>query len=70
MSNETAVETYLRSLVSDELKKLEVNLKEAEAKQIIQAIMPEIDILVSKRVKEHFIELANFINEKFTVKEK
>lgn len=70
MSVETPVETYLKSLVSEELKKLKVNLKEKEAQQIIQALMPEIDTLISKRVKEHFIELADFINEKFTVKDK
>lgn len=60
------LEVYLKSLISGELKKIEFDLKENEAQQIVQALIPEIDNLVSKRVKDHFIELANFINDKFT----
>ena len=41
-------------------------LKEEEAQQIVQVLIPEIDNIVAKKVKAHFIELANFINKKFT----
>lgn len=61
-----AMEIYLKSLISDEIKKMEVNLKEEEAQQIVQVLIPEIDNIVAKKVKAHFIELANFINKKFT----
>jgi hypothetical protein len=64
---EDPMRSYLKSLISEELKNKEVELKENEAKQIIQAILPEMDKLVTKRVKEHFIELADFIIVKFTV---
>jgi hypothetical protein len=66
MTLEDPMRSYLKSLISEELKKKEFELKESDAQQIVQAIMPEIDKLVTKRVKEHFIELAHFINAKFT----
>lgn len=62
---ENALESYLKSLISEELKNFEIELKEQEAQQIVQAIIPEIDKLVAKRVKTHFVELVKFINEKF-----
>ncbi|MFW9871829.1 MAG: hypothetical protein ACFFG0_01920 [Candidatus Thorarchaeota archaeon] len=57
---------HLKSLISDELKKQEYQLKENEAQQIVKALIPEIDKLISERVKQHFIELADFMKEKFS----
>lgn len=62
---ENALESYLKSLISGELKNFEIELKEQEAQQIVHAIMPEIDKLIAKKVKTHFVELAKFINERF-----
>lgn len=56
---------YLKSLISDEIQKMGFELKEAEAQKIVQAIMPEIDTLISKRVRQHFMEIADAIKEKF-----
>lgn len=56
---------YMKSLISEELKKQNFELKEHEANQIVQAIIPEMDKLISKRIKDHFIEIADFIKEKF-----
>lgn len=61
----TTLDEYLRSLISDEMQKMDFELKETEAQQIIQAIIPEIDVLISKRVKQHFIEIVDAIKEKF-----
>jgi len=63
---ENTLQKYLRSLISDELEKREIELKEAEAKQIVHALMPEVDRLIAEKVKSHFVELVKFINEKFT----
>ena len=38
---------------------------EQEMKEIIDAILPDIDRLISNKVKQHFIELAEFIVDKF-----
>ena len=59
------LEDYLRSLILDELRKREIEVSEADAQKIVFHLVKEIDNLTSKRVKQHFIELANFILEKF-----
>ena len=66
MTMEDPMKAYLKSLISEELNKKGFELKEEDAQQIVQAIMPELDALISKRVKEHFIEIADFIKIKFT----
>jgi hypothetical protein len=63
------MEDYIRGLIKDELTKqmdkLDVILKEEEASKIVLAIIPHIDELISKRVKQHLVELADLIKEKF-----
>lgn len=55
---------YLKSLVSDEIKAKGFELKEAEAQKIVKAIIPEMDLLISKRVKQHFLILLNAMKDK------
>ena len=63
------MDEYIRSLIKDELQKqyemLDVTLKEEDASKIVLAIIPHLDELIAKRVKSHFVELAEFIIEKF-----
>lgn len=68
MAEETKVnqlEDYLRSLILDELRKREVELSEADAQLIVYGIINEVDVMISKRIKQHFIEIAEFIIKKF-----
>ena len=63
------METYIRSLIKDEISKqadlLDVTLKEEDASRIVLAILPHLDQLISKRIKQHFIELADELASKF-----
>lgn len=63
------MEEYIRGLIKDELiqqmGQLDVTLKEEEASRIVLAIIPHLDELIAKRVKQHFVELADLIKEKF-----
>lgn len=72
--NQNIMEDYIRGLIKDELNKqcdmLEVMLKEEDASKIVLAILPQLDELVAKRVKQHFTEIADLIKEKFESKEK
>jgi len=65
------MEDYIRKLIRDEIGKqadlLEVTLKEEDATRIVLAILPHLDELISKRVKQHFIELADLVKEKFSI---
>lgn len=60
------MEEYLSSMINEVLDEREIGLKEKEAKEIVSAIIPELDSLISKRVKEHFCMLADLIKEKFS----
>ena len=40
-------------------------IKREDAMVIVQAIIPELDKLISKRIKEHFLFLAEKTKEKF-----
>lgn len=65
------MEDYIRKLIKEEMNKqadlLEVTLKEEDASRIVLAILPHLDELISKRIKEHFSELANLVTEKFSI---
>jgi len=65
------MEDYIRKLIKDEINKqadlLEVTLKEEDASRIVLAILPHLDELIAKRVKEHFTELADLVKEKFSI---
>jgi len=65
------MEDYLRTLIKDELDKqltlLDVTLKEEDAAQIVLAILPHIDGLISKRIKQHLKEVADLMKEKFSI---
>jgi len=65
------MEDYIRTLIKDELDKqltlLDVTLKEEDATRIVIAILPHIDELISKRIKQHFTELADLTKKKFSI---
>lgn len=60
------LEDYLQSLIREELRKREIELKASDAQQIIAKIIPEIDKMTAERVKQHFLEIADFIKSKFS----
>jgi cell fate (sporulation/competence/biofilm development) regulator YlbF (YheA/YmcA/DUF963 family) len=54
------------------MEKIENNekvVKKKDANEIVKAIIPEINELVSEIIKEHFCSLAKHILEKFNSKE-
>lgn len=63
------MEEYIRNLIKNELstqiEELNITLKEEDASKIILAILPHLDDLIAKRMKQHFVELADFIKNKF-----
>jgi len=64
------MEDYIKKLIKEEMNDqadlLEVTLKEEDASRIVLAILPHLDELISKRVKQHFTELADLVKEKFS----
>lgn len=64
--NVNQLEECFKTLILNELRKREIELKESDAQQIISHITVEIDKLTSMRIKQHFIEIADFIKTKFS----
>jgi len=64
-TNVSQLENYLRELIVDELSKKQIEITEADAKEIVNNMANEIDDFVSRRMKQHFVEIAQFIIKKF-----
>lgn len=68
-ANKNIIEEYIFSVVKTEVDKqkdiLESTLKEEDANKIVSAIIPHLDLLISKRIKQHLNEIAQLIIEKF-----
>lgn len=58
-------EEGLEILVKEIIEKSQNKIKKEDAEEIVNNIMPHLDSLVAKRVKQHFKELFDFIKEKF-----
>jgi len=56
-------------IISNKIKEYGMIVTKNDAKEIVKAIMPEINELVSEIIKEHFRSLAKHILEKFNSKE-
>jgi hypothetical protein len=63
---EKPMEKWTKDIVKEAFDSREIKLKEEEARLIIKEILPELDYLVSRQVKEHFKILANLLVEKFS----
>lgn len=60
------LEDYLQELIMKTLRQRELEINEADAKMIVTTIINEVDEMVSARIKQHFIEIADFIKDKFS----
>ena len=56
----------LEEMVKDIIKKNQANITREDAKLIIQELLPDLEEMISKKIKEHFVALAYAIQTKFT----
>lgn len=61
----TETEKELRENIEKIINLVQVNITRQEVKEIVEAILPDIDRLVANKVKYHLIELAEFTVNKF-----
>lgn len=69
MSSMTPFERHLTALIMEKIENNEKDTAKQDVNEIVKAIMPEINELVSEIIKEHFRSLAKHILEKFNSKE-
>ena len=65
----TPFERHLTALIVETIENNEKDTAKQDVNEIVKAIMPEINELVSEIIKEHFRSLAKHILEKFNSKE-
>lgn len=58
------MEDYIKSLIDKQLKERDENIKKEDAEEIIKAIMPELESLVSKVVLKHLKAIAQYTLDK------
>lgn len=59
----------LEKMVKDIIRKEQANLTREETKQIVKELLPDLEEIVAKKVKEHFVILADAIKQKFNPEE-
>jgi len=61
---QTPMEDYIKKIINDVLDEREEKVTEQDAKEIIKAIIPEIESLVSKVVLNHARAIATYTLER------
>jgi uncharacterized protein (DUF697 family) len=69
MSSMSQFEKLLNKTILNKIKEHGMIVTKEDAKEIVKAIVPEINELVSEIIKEHFRSLAKHVLEKFNSKE-
>jgi len=62
-TSENPIQQYIDNTIDKVLEKREIKLKEEDAKQIIQAILPEIEKIVADIVLNHFRAIAVYVQK-------
>lgn len=63
------LEVELSRIVESVLQSRETSVTTEDIKYIVQQLMPDLDALIANKVKQHFLEIGNFLVEKFKIKE-
>jgi len=57
------IESYVEEVINKVLDKRTDKLKKEDAEEIVKAILPEIEEIVSKTVLKHFKALATYVQK-------
>jgi polyhydroxyalkanoate synthesis regulator phasin len=60
------LEENLSSLIQETIKKNEIQLTQDEIRDVVNELMPDLDRIISNRVKEHLAMLAKKMYEFFS----
>jgi hypothetical protein len=66
MSNKKLQEESLEKHIVNIVRKEIIDIKEAEIKKIIDKLLPDLDDLISTKIKEHINTISDFISKKLT----
>lgn len=63
--NSSSIEKVIVKLIDDALKEKMIELAAEDIKVIAKDLMPNLDLMISKKVKEHLYEIGLFMTHKF-----
>jgi hypothetical protein len=63
------LEDNIKAIIEQVIEERELNLAAEDVKAIVKEIMPDLDNLISKKVKKHFHAIGLMLMENFKVEE-
>lgn len=63
------LEDNIKAIIEQVIEDRELNLAAEDVKTIVKEIMPDLDKLISKKVKEHFYAIGLMLMENFKAEE-
>lgn len=69
ISQDRPLEDHIKTIVENIIQEREINLAVEDIQVIIKEMMPDIDKMISKKVKEHFFTMGLFLMETFKMEE-
>jgi len=63
------LEDHIKLIVEKVIQEREINLAVEDVQVIIKEMMPDLDKMISKKVKEHFFTMGLFLMETFKTEE-
>ncbi len=68
MANKFLTEKFekeLQECIERLIQSIQIKLSKQEVKEIVENIIPDMDKLIANKVKQHFVEISEFIINKF-----
>ena len=67
--NPSPLEKEIRNIIKKYNREVQMEIASEDLAGLLSQLTPTIDQLIANKVKQHFVEIAEFINEKFGVPE-
>ena len=64
-ASESVFDRELRTMIKNIIEEEYPSLQEEDVKKIISKLVPDLDELISKKIKQHLTELCKFLISKF-----
>ena len=63
------LEQEILAIMENALKNSQLKITKKDVQIIVHEIMPDLDEMISKKIKNHFIEIGEFLLDKFKTEE-
>ena len=63
------LEDHIKEIIEQVIEERELNLAAEDIKCIVKEIMPDLDEMISKKVKQHFFAMGLMLMENFKAEE-